>query len=329
MSCTSAEPSGTLFENEMYIGINLQDILYGIELVLYFQTMAIFLARRRHPHKSDIFYAAFSTVMLVLTTIWVAALATFGQKMWLLNRNYPGGPMAYHTATSSDPYIDLGRMAVIVVQQMTDALMIYRCRIVWGSHRVVVVPSMLWSINLGLGSLLGWTSSLPGSTFFSGTAAKFALAYYSSSTLLNVTVSCMICYRLLCHARTVKKYLGTRHASPYIAIVTLMVESMLPFTLYNITFLVSYGMLSQEAVVFTFVHPLIICVSPQMLILRVANAEAWQKDENGFPESIIRVPSSHADTTSNLGSVDESGVVVSLETLPKAYQQPGREDDQV
>ena len=84
--------------------------------------MSIFLARRRHPHKSDIFYAVFSTVMLVLITIWVAALATFGQKMWLLDRNYPGGPMAYHTANSSSLYMDFGRMALIILQQMTDAL---------------------------------------------------------------------------------------------------------------------------------------------------------------------------------------------------------------
>ncbi|KAF8549710.1 hypothetical protein OG21DRAFT_1420900 [Imleria badia] len=328
MSCTSAEPSATIFEQEMYVGINLQDILYGVELVLYFQTMAIFLGRRRHRHKSDIFYAAFSTVMLVLITIWVAALAMFGQKMWLLDRNYPGGPMAYHTANSSSLYMDCGRMALIILQQMTDALMIYRCRIVWGSHRVVVVPSMLWLVNLGLGILLSWTSSMPGTTFFSGIAARFGLAYFSSSTLLNVTLSCMICYRLLRHARTVKKYLGNRHASPYIAIVALVVESMLPFTCCNIAFLVSYGMLSQEGVVFSFIHPLMMCVSPQMLILRVANAEAWQKDATGVPDSIIRVLSGHGHTP-NLGHFDGGGVVANSETLLSVHQQPGRQDDQV
>ncbi|KAF8549711.1 hypothetical protein OG21DRAFT_1606303 [Imleria badia] len=327
MSCNSTEHSATLFENEMYIGINLKDILYGIELVLYLRTMMIFLDRRRRCHKSDLFYATFSTVMLMLITIWVAALAAAGQKMWLLDRNYPGGPMAYHTATSSNLYMDLGRTALMILQQMADALVIYRCRIVWGSHHVIVVPTILWLTNFGLGILVDWSSSIPGSTFFSGIIVKFGVAYYSSSALLNVTLSCMICYRLLRHARTVKQYLGNRHASPYIAIVALIVESMLPFTFSSIAFLVSYGMRSQSAVVFSFVHPIIMCVTPQMLILRVANAKAWQKDETGVPESIIRVPPSHADT-SNIGSVDGSVVVTHLETLPNVHPQPGHEDDQ-
>ena len=97
--------------------------------------------------------------------------------------------------------------------------------------------------------------------FFSGITVKFGLAYYSSSTLLNVTLSSMICYRLLRHAQTVKQYLGNRHASPYIAIVGLVVESMLPFTFSSIAFLISYGMWSQGAVVFSFVHPLVMVCS--------------------------------------------------------------------
>ena len=140
MSCTSTGSNATLFENGMYIGINLQDILYGkpgmfvpcgltdpvpgIELFLYFKTMRIFLARRRQRHKCDIFYAVFSTVMLVLITIWVAALGAFGQKMWLLDRNYPGGPMGYYETHTPVLYMDFGRVALTILQQMTDALMV-------------------------------------------------------------------------------------------------------------------------------------------------------------------------------------------------------------
>ena len=123
-------------------------------------------------------------------------------------------------------------------------------------HSLVSLGARFTLYQSALGILLSWTSSMPGTTFFSGIAAKFGLAFFASSTFLNMTLSCMICYRLLRHARTVKKYLGDRHASPYIAIVMLVVESMLPFTFSNIAFLVSYGMLSQDAVVFSFVHPL-------------------------------------------------------------------------
>ena len=65
-----------------------------------------------------------------------------------------------------------------------------------------------------------------------------------------------------------------------------------------------------------------------MLMLRVANAEAWQKDETGVPESIIRVSPSRADT-SNLGSIGGSGEVTHLEMLPNVHLQRGHENGQV
>ena len=102
----------------------LTDQSPGIELVLYFRTMRIFIARRAQPHKSDMFYAIFSTVMLILITIWITSPISFGQKMWLLDRSYPGGPMAYHNAYSSSVYMSFARFSVAIQQQMADGLMV-------------------------------------------------------------------------------------------------------------------------------------------------------------------------------------------------------------
>ena len=66
----------------------------------------------------------------------------------------------------------------------------------------------------------------------------------------------MICYRLLCHAKTAKEYLGDEYASPYFTIITLLVESALPYTLSAIAFLVSYGSGSQTAIAFSRVYAL-------------------------------------------------------------------------
>ncbi|KAF8552787.1 hypothetical protein OG21DRAFT_1335302 [Imleria badia] len=144
----------------------------------------------------------------------------------------------------------------------------------WGSHRVVLLPSILWLANFGLGILLAWAS--------------------------------------------IREYLG-KHASPYMAIVGLVVESVLPLTLSSIAFLISYGMGSQAAAVFSCIHPLLMCISLQMLILRVAKGEAWQKED-----SESRLPPGHGDTFGGIG-VD----VPHPETLSSLRLQSGREDDQV
>ncbi|KAF8552782.1 hypothetical protein OG21DRAFT_1511031 [Imleria badia] len=65
---TASTSKASLSAEALYIGIDLQGILYGtriviaplpgIKLYLYFKTMRIFLARRRARRKSDVFYAS-------------------------------------------------------------------------------------------------------------------------------------------------------------------------------------------------------------------------------------------------------------------------------
>ena len=163
------------FYNSFYIGVNIENILYGgssdayrevvqthrsaragIELLLYFKTIRILLSNRGTQKNPNLFYVLFSSMMVFLITVWVVALAIFGQNMWF-DPAFPEGPDANWKANIEVWYMDWASVAVIVLQLMTDALMvrhargcqnvcsldlfqIYRCRIIWNSYRVVVVP---------------------------------------------------------------------------------------------------------------------------------------------------------------------------------------------
>lgn len=96
----------------------------GVQLAFYFKTMLVFLGRRRERWSSDVFYAVFSSVMLLLITVRVASDGLYGEKMWLTDRTYPGGPLAYGEAHVSDAYIVFGAAVVVILQQMTNALMV-------------------------------------------------------------------------------------------------------------------------------------------------------------------------------------------------------------
>ena len=98
--------------------------LSGVQLAFYFKTMLVFLGRRRERWSSDVFYAVFSSVMLLLITVRVASDGLYGEKMWLTDRTYPGGPLAYGEAHVSDAYIVFGAAVVVILQQMTNALMV-------------------------------------------------------------------------------------------------------------------------------------------------------------------------------------------------------------
>ena len=63
-------------------------------------------------------------MMLLMITIWISTQAIFGEKMWLEDANFPGGPDSYWASNISVWYMDWGTTAITVLQLMTDALMV-------------------------------------------------------------------------------------------------------------------------------------------------------------------------------------------------------------
>jgi hypothetical protein len=76
----------------------------------------------------------------------------------------------------------------------------------------------------------------------------------------------MICYRLIRHDRMVQEHLGHECTSPYFAVVTLVVESVLPYTLSGIAFLVSLGVGSPTSVAFVCIYFMMMVRGLRLLI---------------------------------------------------------------
>ncbi|KAI9573921.1 hypothetical protein HD554DRAFT_2012465 [Boletus coccyginus] len=325
----ASTPPATVYEKALYVGITLQNVLYGehrrrclqqdgtspssplpgVELVFYFRTMQIFFARRRKPHRLDAFFAAFSTVMLFLITGWIAADAVIGAKLWMLDRNFPGGPVAYLMSPAFVSYNRYEAAVTIILQQMTDGLMVWRCRVVWDSLRVIIIPCFLWLATLLFGILAAATQK---TSPIIGISVKFVLVLYTISVFMSASLTCMICFRLLRHAREMKERVGAEFASPYITTAMIFVESVLPYTLTGIVFLVMTGVGVEPGIAFSRMYTLMMCISPQMLILRVAEGTAWQKDSMK-PRSAL-VFNLHSDT-SDTGPSSSDGVHQHMQPL--------------
>ena len=76
------------------------------------------------PLRSDIVFALFSAVTLLLNTIYFATELVFGQEMWISNAQYPGGQAAYLADYSAVWYQTLGTSASIVLNLLSDALLV-------------------------------------------------------------------------------------------------------------------------------------------------------------------------------------------------------------
>lgn len=98
------------------------------------------------------------------------------------------------------------------------------------------------------------TSSIPGGNFFSGIAAQLGLAYYSVSVGLTAMLTLIICYRMVTHGLEMKKRLGDDYASVYFALLAVIIESVLPYTLSGVAFLISFGVGSSTSIAFACVY---------------------------------------------------------------------------
>ncbi|KAG6372977.1 hypothetical protein JVT61DRAFT_1727 [Boletus reticuloceps] len=80
-------------------------------------------------------------------------------------------------------------------------------------------------------------------------------------------------FRMVTHVREVKKQLGADYASVHFSLLSIIIESVLPYTLSGIAFLVSFGVGSGTSIAFACVYILMM-----MLILRVASGRAWNEE---------------------------------------------------
>jgi hypothetical protein len=78
--------------------------------------------------------------LLILLTFATATNLLQGQLMWINHRDYPGGPYAYFLSTTDSWFETLGTATDVVANIMADALLVYRCYVVWSGSFWILVP---------------------------------------------------------------------------------------------------------------------------------------------------------------------------------------------
>ncbi|EIW52682.1 uncharacterized protein TRAVEDRAFT_31818 [Trametes versicolor FP-101664 SS1] len=267
-----------VFQNCYYVGNNFNAILYGVELVLYFASVRLILSSKDKTNVDRRPFLYFSTALLVMITIYVAVQAVFGEEMWIVHADYAGGSAQYLADNAAVWYQTLGSASSIVLNLMSDGLLLYRCYVVWGDLRVIAFPFVLYLGTAALGILTCYVSGTPNADFFLGEAQQIALSYSSVVIGLNVTCSTLICVRILMLSRNMRGVLGADVMQTYTGAVALIVESALPYTLFGIAYVVSLGLQSPTSILFLSIYVMFTCISPQMIVLRVLMGRAWSRD---------------------------------------------------
>jgi len=284
MSTTSSldTPTELTFERSLYVGGQITNVLYGIQLVVYcLSCRLLFKSESNTARQGANFYVIYGGVLVVLWTIALACNAVFGQKSWIDHRDVEGGPAAYIGENISDVYNTVGTTAGVMLNFMGDGLLIYRCYIIWNTWKITVFPIILYLGSLSMSVLLIFESAQPGANFFVGHAVDFGVPYVSLTISLNIIVTALICGRLLSLRREIGKVLGPSHAKMYTSIIAILVESAALFTVFGIVYVIVYARKSQSSFALVQIWGDFCAISPQMIILRIAMGQGWTKNTMG------------------------------------------------
>ncbi|KAH9915533.1 uncharacterized protein B0H18DRAFT_885862 [Fomitopsis serialis] len=263
------------FQHGWYIGNIGISILYGIELVIYGASMKVLFRRKQQQNKTDTFFMVFSTVLLLCCTINLAANCVFGEEWWIVNQNYPGGSEQWFAENAAVWYQTWASAANILVQLLADALLIYRCFVLWSNFYIIALPCLVWLASLGLGISTLYYSGSPGGNDYAGLAQTTSTAYLSCTMAINISMSALICGRILWFARTTERVLMNGSTRQYFGIVTIIVESALLYTVFGIMYLVTFAVGSDLGALFMSFYAMFTVISPQLIILRVVKGSAW------------------------------------------------------
>ncbi|KAJ7650618.1 hypothetical protein FB45DRAFT_888267 [Roridomyces roridus] len=260
-------------ERSWYIGNTIFAILYGVELCMFF--LSSYFLWKSKSDNSRKFYIIYGAILTILITIAMSCNLFFGQMMWIEHRDVDGGPVAYFGENVQAWYNVFGTAADITADILSNALMLYRCYVFWGSSSpwAVVFPGLLFLSSAVMGLIS--TVQSARADFFA--AVNLVIPWLVLTLTFNVVTTCMIAFRLVSVGRGLRQILGKERAEVYTGVVAILIESALPFTLLGIGYVITYVRNDPEALAFASIWGCFVSLSPQAIILRVSLGAGWTK----------------------------------------------------
>ncbi|KAK0447333.1 hypothetical protein EV421DRAFT_2033696 [Armillaria borealis] len=270
--------NGTSMDVISIVALALEGILYGLSLLMFSATVYVLIRRRRRDVESRgistkmmftaCAFGALSTAHMIVDVHHV--LSGFVYKNNLLER----GPAAYFSDVSQVGF--LLKISVYSVQTaLADAIVMYRCYVVWGSLWAILIPSIGWSsfVACAVGTVYNCSLSHQQGVF--GYEIEHWMQVFFVSTLAtNIAATGLLGYRIWSIDRNI---VSRQHGkSNLMAPLLIIIDAGI---LYSVSLLVAVGCYAAESngifVVLDMISP-IISVTFYMIIIRIDMAAKSQ-----------------------------------------------------
>ncbi|EJC99624.1 uncharacterized protein FOMMEDRAFT_93135 [Fomitiporia mediterranea MF3/22] len=295
MSYKPDEPAYVLLQERVnFVSVALGGIAYGIHLAV-FATTVNFLVKVPSRGKISWPYLTFVVALLACGTIQLAVLIKTDEMMFIDDRNYPGGPIAFGMADFSDPIQTTGDAAYIIANILADGVLIYRIFVLWGRNYLILgIPVLSYFAIIALGILVVYQAAQPGANLWIHSEIPIVVPYWSLSIALNIVITLAIAYRMLKSRRTVIQTLGQEHSKIYTSVTSMLIESAALYSVTGIVYIVCYA---RNSTIQNAVLPImdqVVCIAPELIVMRVALGRAWSRDTT-IPVDAIKFESPPSD----------------------------------
>ncbi|KAH9945099.1 uncharacterized protein BXZ73DRAFT_38000 [Epithele typhae] len=264
-------------EKSQLVGAVLGGVAYGVHVasfVLCADAMWTSARTNRAMRTRSSIFMLFIFLLFLSGTLNFACNTRIVQLQFIDNRDFPGGPMAWLFAFYSIGVNTAGNAGYIIGNFLADALLLWRVYVVWNNIYIVIFPFLVFLGSTAMSFLTLYQASRPDASLWTHLTVQFTLPYFSISIGLNVLLMLLLVGRLYYMSWNASRTLGRQHGSTYISIATMLVESAAPYAITGIIFIITYARNSYVQNLVLPVLSQIMCISPEVIILRVATGRA-------------------------------------------------------
>ncbi|KAH7107371.1 hypothetical protein BKA62DRAFT_667527 [Auriculariales sp. MPI-PUGE-AT-0066] len=267
----------------------------------------------------------YTTLLLCGATVFTASNWKWAEVLFITRRDYPGGPSHAFYDLFADPANVIGNIVLFVNTALVESLLLWRLYIIWeAKFWIMIVPAIWFVATIGLAVLTCVRSSVPGVD--PRVAVSFAVPYFVSSALLNITLTILIASRLLYLRRQLN---GGSASSTYFSVASLLIESSVLQSVLGLTLGICFVF---DIASTAFLAPLlgeVVCIGPMMILMRVAWGSGFQ-----HTRSMRWATNQFAATTLRSGGVSigvavdirsDAGHGSGMEASDTSYPPPGHQ----
>ncbi|KAH7917326.1 hypothetical protein BV22DRAFT_1026581 [Leucogyrophana mollusca] len=239
-------------------------------------------------------HLTYISVMFVLGTLYTIASSWRALLPYFNNPGSAGSTVGYSDMSWSGPISRIGTASFMISNWMGDGLVLWRLSVLYHGSRyrmwVIILPSVLYLSVIGLSGFVTAHPSEVEQILYSESAAPIEIACFVLSVSLSIISTILVVTRVLLHRRKLNSVLGPGHASPYLCIAVMTIESSGLYVLWAVLYLILYVVDSPVQYVFLTSLCQIQVIAPLLIIIFVSQGKHWMRDAdpNSAADSNIR-----------------------------------------